>query len=192
MDSVLAAPAPTVNDTAALRRLYLVRFAFAAVWAALLFTSAHSLNALSATLLVIYPLFDMACAVVDLRSARANRGPARGLQANIALSTLAVAGLAVAATSGIPAVLRVWGAWAVTAGLVQLLVGVLRRGTAGQWPMIASGAISTFAGVSFAAQAGQDHSSLGALAGYALLGGIFFLVSALRLGRAAAPTGHTS
>ncbi|MFB9467201.1 hypothetical protein [Streptomyces cinereospinus] len=184
MDASASAPAPTASDPAALRRLYFLRFAFAAVWAVLLFASADSLDLLSATLLVIYPLFDVACAVVDVRSARANRGPVRGLCANIALSTLTAAGLAAAATSGIPAVLRVWGVWAVTAGLVQLIVGVLRRGMAGQWPMIASGAVSTLAGGSFTARAGQDNASLSALAGYAFLGGVFFLVSALRLGQA--------
>ncbi|CAG6397732.1 hypothetical protein SCOCK_60065 [Actinacidiphila cocklensis] len=77
-----------------------------------------------------------------------------------------------------------WGAWAITAGLVQLVVGVLRRGMGGQWPMIASGAISTLAGASFVAQAGKDDASLRTLAGYAFLGGVFFLLSALRLGRA--------
>ncbi|GAB1332804.1 hypothetical protein [Streptomyces sennicomposti] len=185
MDSVLtAAPAPAVSDTAALRRLYFVRFAFAAIWAALLFASAHTLGPLSTTLLVIYPLFDVACALVDLRTARAHRGPVRGLHANVALSALTTAGLVAAATSGIPAVLRVWGAWAVTAGLVQLIVGVLRRGMAGQWPMIASGGISTLAGTSFILQAGKDDPSLSSLAGYAFLGGVFFLVSALRLRRA--------
>ncbi|SCD41217.1 hypothetical protein GA0115246_101461, partial [Streptomyces sp. SolWspMP-sol7th] len=179
-------PLHTPTAPASLRKLYFTRFAFAAVWAALLFATADStLGPLSATLLVIYPLFDVACAVVDVRSARAGEGPVRGLYANIALSTLTAIGLAVAAASGIPAVLRVWGAWAVTAGLVQLVVGVLRRRIGGQWAMIASGAISTLAGASFFAMAGQDGAELGSLAGYAFLGGVFFLVSALRIKRPA-------
>ncbi|WUW21847.1 hypothetical protein OG521_14060 [Streptomyces sp. NBC_01463] len=179
MDTLAGTP-PTPAATA-LRKLYILRFAFAAVWAVLLFASADTLGPLSATLLVVYPLFDVACAVVDLRSARATGGPARGLYVNIALSTLTALGLAVAATSGIPAVLRVWGVWAVTAGLVQLIVGAARRRLGGQWAMIASGAISTAAGASFFAQAGKDDAALGSLAGYAFLGGVFFLVSALRL-----------
>ncbi|MEU6814982.1 hypothetical protein [Streptomyces sp. NPDC046860] len=188
MDSSVAArtstPPPASGPTARLRRLYYLRFAFAAAWAGLLLASAHTLNPLSATLLVVYPLFDVGCAVADARSARAERGPVRGLRVNIALSSLACAGLVAAAASGIPAVLRVWGAWAVTAGLVQLAVGVQRRGMPGQWPMIASGAISVLAGASFAAQAGRADATLGSLAGYAFLGGVFFLLSALRLGRA--------
>ncbi|WP_406146169.1 hypothetical protein [Streptomyces sp. NBC_01012] len=178
------APLPTAAPDA-LRKLYFLRFAFAAVWAALLFATADTLGPLSTALLVIYPLFDVACAVVDARSARANGGPVRGLYVNIALSTLTAIGLAVAATSGIPAVLRVWGAWAVTAGLVQLVVGSLRRRLGGQWAMIASGAISTLAGSSFVAQAGADDATLSNLAGYAFLGGVFFLVSALRIKRTA-------
>ncbi|MEV5909927.1 hypothetical protein [Streptomyces chartreusis] len=176
---------PGTGVTAALRKLYFLRFAFAAVWAGLLFATADSLTPLSGALLVIYPLFDVACAVVDVRSAKAGDGPVRHLYLNIALSALTGVGLAVAATSGIPAVLRVWGVWAVTAGVVQLLVGAARRRLGGQWAMIASGGISTLAGASFFAQAGKDDASLGSLAGYAFLGGIFFLVSALRLGRAA-------
>ncbi|MET7558088.1 hypothetical protein [Streptomyces albidoflavus] len=190
MDTLTESAAATASTpaaaspAAALRKLYFLRFAFAAAWAALLLTTAGTLTTLTAVLLVAYPLFDVGCAVADLRSARPEGRPVRGLYVNAALSTLTAAGLAVAATSGIPAVLRVWGAWAITAGLVQLAVGVARRGLGGQWAMIASGGISTLAGASFIAQAGGADASLSALAGYAFLGGVFFLVSALRLGRA--------
>ncbi|TQM06271.1 hypothetical protein [Pseudonocardia kunmingensis] len=179
------AAAPTAAGIAsALRRLYVVRFAFALVWAGLLFATASSIGLVSAALLVLYPLFDVAAAIVDARSSRASRS-APGLYVNIVISSLAAIGLVVAVTSGIPAVLRVWGIWAVVAGLVQLVVGVTRRKLGGQWAMIASGAISVLAGASFFTQASGDAPSLGSLAGYAVLGGIFFLVSALRLGRAA-------
>ncbi|WP_033239077.1 hypothetical protein [Streptomyces albidoflavus] len=180
------ASTPAAASPAALRKLYFLRFAFAAAWAALLLTTAGTLTTLTTlttVLLVAYPLFDVGCAVADLRSARPEGRPVRGLYVNAALSTLTAAGLAVAATSGIPAVLRVWGAWAITAGLVQLAVGVARRGLGGQWAMIASGGISTLAGASFVARAGGADASLSALAGYAFLGGVFFFVSALRLGR---------
>lgn len=170
-----------MNSVAAhLRRLYFVRFGFAIVWAALLAVSASKLGPLSVILLVLYPLFDVAAAVVDSRSSRTT-----ALYANMALSALAAIGLAIACASGIPAVLRVWGAWALTAGIVQLIVGIGRRRLGGQWPMILSGGISVLAGGSFVAQAGADNASLRNLAGYATLGGIFFLVSAIRLGRAA-------
>ncbi|KDN17279.1 membrane protein [Amycolatopsis rifamycinica] len=174
--------APAAGLAEPLRRLYFVRFAFALVWAGLLFATASSLGPVSIALLVLYPLFDVLAAVLDARSAKTGR-PIAALYANVAISLLAAGGLAVAASSGIPGVLRVWGTWAIVAGVVQLVVGVARRGLGGQWPMILSGAISVVAGTSFLLQATKDGASLTALAGYATLGGVFFLVSALRLGR---------
>jgi uncharacterized membrane protein HdeD (DUF308 family) len=80
-------------------------------------------------------------------------------------------------------VLRVWGAWAIVAGLVQLIVAVPRRSMGGQWPMILSGGISVLAGGSFIASAGAEQPALTSAIGYAVPGAIFFLLSALRLGR---------
>jgi len=168
----------TASSTAtSLRKLYFVRFGFAIVWGALVFAVGSTLGPVTVALLVLYPLFDLASAVVDVRSNRASIL----LYTNMALSLLAAAGLAIAATSGSPAVLRVWGAWALTAGLVQLLVGVRRRLLGGQWPMIISGGLSVLVGGAFIAMAGGDSASLSSLGGYATLGGIFFLISALRL-----------
>jgi uncharacterized membrane protein HdeD (DUF308 family) len=173
----VAAIASPANDTApALRRLYFVRFGFAVVWAVLLVLAGKDLGPLSITMLVLYPLFDVAAAIVDARSSRAT-----GLYVNIAISLLAAVGLGVAGASGVPAVLRVWGAWAIVAGLVQLFVAVRRRGMGGQWPMILSGSISVLAGSSFIVMASAANPAFTNLAGYAAIGGIFFLVSALRL-----------
>jgi uncharacterized membrane protein HdeD (DUF308 family) len=107
------------------------------------------------------------------------------LYVNVAVSLLAAAGLAVAGASGVPAVLRVWGAWAVVAGLVQLLVGVSRRTMGGQWPMIISGGISVLAGGSFVAAAAAADPALTNAVGYAIPGAVFFGIAAVRLGRAA-------
>jgi len=175
--------APVTATTApALRRLYFVRFGFALIWAVVLFSTASGIGPVSAALLVIYPLFDVGAAIVDARSSRASRS-APGLYVNIVVSAIAAVGLAFAVTAGTPAVLRVWGVWAVLAGLVQLVVALRRRALGGQWAMIASGTISTVAGISFVLQASVPHAALTNIAGYALLGGIFFLVSALRLVR---------
>jgi uncharacterized membrane protein HdeD (DUF308 family) len=159
-----------------LRRLYLIRFAFAIVWAGLLVATASTINPVSVTLLVLYPVFDVAAAVVDVRSSKG-----AVVYVNIAISLLAAIGLAIAVSAGNVGVLRVWGAWAILSGLVQLVVGLTRRTLGGQWPMIISGAISTVAGASFILQASGPGAGLSTLAGYATLGGIFFLVSALRL-----------
>lgn len=177
-----AASAEHVSPAPTLRRLYVVRFVFAAAWATLLLAAGSDLTTGAKVLLFVYPAFDVAAAVVDARSARTT-GPLRGLYANMAISAVAAVGVAVASTSGVADVLRVWGAWAVVSGLVQLLVGVARRPMGGQWPMILSGGISVLAGASFVASASHDDPSLTTLAGYALLGGVFFLVSAFRLPR---------
>ena len=179
-----AAVASSTGNASVLRNLYFVRFGFAIVWAALLFVVGSGVGPLSVTLIVLYPLFDVAAAIVDARSSGAS-GSTRLLYVNIAISSLTTIGLIFALTSGIPAVLRVWGVWAVVAGTVQLIVALTRRKLGGQWAMIASGAISVLAGTSFFLQAAADGQTLGRVAGYAVLGGIFFLVSALRLGRAA-------
>jgi uncharacterized membrane protein HdeD (DUF308 family) len=180
---VTTVDSPTAGRVASpLRRLYFVRFAFAIVWAALLFATKAQLGPLGITLVTIYPLFDAAAAVVDSRSSRAT-GSARGLYVNIAISLLATVGMVIASTSGVPAVLRVWGAWAIVAGLVQLIVAVGRRRMGGQWPMILSGGISVLAGGSFILGAAAPDPVLTNVAGSAVLVGIFFLVSAIRLGR---------
>src|SRR6201995_9927 len=165
-----------------LRRLYFVRFAFAIVWALVALTPAKPLGPLAATLFVLYPLFDVASAIVDARASRSTGVPIL-LYVNIAISVLAAIGLAFAAASGVPAVLRVWGAWAIVAGLIQLIVGVPRRKVGGQWPMIISGGISVLAGGVFIATASADHPALTSAIAYAIPGAIFFLISAIRLGR---------
>ena len=169
--------------------VYAARFAFAVLWAVVLVLTASSLDsiapvsALTVVLLVLYPLVDLAAAVIDLRSVRASRPTA--LHLTMVLSAAAAVGLAIAVSDDLAAVLRVWGAWAVTAGIVQLVVALGRREQGGQWAQILSGGISVLAGGSFIAQAGSDSASLGSIAGYATLGGIFFLISAVRLHRAA-------
>ncbi|MEU8238224.1 hypothetical protein AB0C07_08265 [Actinoplanes missouriensis] len=176
---MMTAISPTA---AALRRLYFVRFAFALVWAGVTFTLADDLNPLVGALFVLYPLFDVAAAVVDARASR-HAGTPVLLHLNIVVSSLAAVGLAVGAASGVPAVLRVWGAWAVVAGAVQLVVAVTRRRMGGQWPMIVSGGLSVLAGASFVASASAADPALTNAVGYAVPGAIFFLLSAVRLGR---------
>ncbi|GAA4879849.1 hypothetical protein [Actinomycetospora straminea] len=166
------------GGAATLRRLHAARAAFALVWAVLLLLTASSAGVAAAVLLVLYPVVDAAAAVVDARHGRAG-GPIGALVTNVAISLVAAVGLAVALSSGVPAVLRVWGAWAVVAGLVQLVLAVRRRRLGGRWAMVASGGLSVLAGVGFVLTA--PAASLVGVAGYALLGGVFFLVSALRL-----------
>ncbi|WP_205473069.1 hypothetical protein [Nocardioides sp. SYSU D00038] len=180
--SAVEAASPQIHAPS-LRRLYLVRFGFAVVWAALFAATSSPLGAFTFGLAVLYPAFDLAAAVVDARSSTSGR-PTPALYVNMVLSLAAAVAIAVAGKDDLQAILVIWGLWAVTAGLVQLAVGVLRRSLGGQWPMILSGGISVLAGGSFIAMAGSA-TSLTAIAGYATLGGIFFLASAIRLGRTA-------
>jgi len=176
MSAAAATSADTISAAGHLRRLYFARFVFAAAWAGTFAAIGSKIDAGSVTLLILYPAFDVAAAVFDARSTRN-----QALYANIAISAAAAVGLAIATASDVPAVLRAWGAWAIVAGLVQLFVALRRRrALGGQWAMILSGSISVLAGGGFLGQAGSA-TSMKMLAGYAALGGIFFLISAVRL-----------
>src|SRR5262245_18451679 len=107
-----------VSTMPVLRRLYVVRFVFADAWAGHLLVSGSDLTLGVELLLFLYPAFDAVAAVIDARSSRATRS-VTGPYANMAVSSRAVVGVAVASTSGIADVLRVWGAWTVVSGLVQ-------------------------------------------------------------------------
>jgi len=176
-----ASPAPAVS-TATLSRLYAARFAFAAAWGLVVLAAASEINPFVGGLLVLYPVYDLIALAADARSFESSTSrPA--LVFNIFASAAAALGIAAAATSGVPAVLRVWGAWAIIAGVAQLVVGLRRRGHGGQLPMLLSGAISVLAGAGFVTMASQDDPSLRGVGGYALLGGAFFLMSSIMLRR---------
>jgi uncharacterized membrane protein HdeD (DUF308 family) len=166
--------------SSALRRLYFTRFAFAVVWAVILIITAKDINPLFTVLVAIYPLVDAAAVLWQLRSegdAQASRVPE---WINVVASVLAAIGLGLASTVSLSATLAVWGAWATVSGIVQLIAAVLRRKTGGQVPLIVSGGISIFAGLSFLIMSATTMSAVG-IGGYAILGAIFFLIAAIRL-----------
>ena len=173
---------PPVTRAYGLRNLYAARFVFAALWAGVFALSASALTPVSVTLLVLYPVFDVAAAVADLRAPGEDRSRI-ALRVNVGLSASSAVALGIAASSGMADVLRVWGAWAVVAGLVQVVVATRRGRLEGQRVQALSGAISVVAGTAFVAMAAGPDVSLAGLAGYGALGGIFFLISAVRLHR---------
>ncbi|RAY14579.1 hypothetical protein DPM19_12460 [Actinomadura craniellae] len=176
--STSSSPAPF---SAALRRLYFVRFAFAAVWAALLFPASTTEGPLLTALLVSYPLFDAAAVFWQLRSKQRAPGAQVAERINVVVSVVVAIALGWASTVSIAAALAVWGAWAVGSGIPQLLAAVRQRRSGGQVPQMLSGGMSALAGAAFLAQGLRGADDIAGVGGYALLGGIFFLISAIRL-----------
>jgi uncharacterized membrane protein HdeD (DUF308 family) len=170
---------------ATLRPLYFARFAFAVVWAVLLLAlPGAGTPPLLTVLVVVYPLVDAAAAAIEWRGAGAGAGGTRSRAstlANIVVSVVAAIALGIASLSSVAAVLVIWGIWAIGSGLAQLLTGLGRRQLGGQWPLILSGGLSVLVGFAFAFQGIQGATSAAGVAGYAIVGGVFFLVSALRL-----------
>lgn len=80
-------------------------------------------------------------------------------------------------------VLAVFGAWAILAGLLQLGTAIRRwRSFGAQWAMVLSGAQSALAGGFFIFQASTPAvPSIATVTGYAGVGALYFLVSAIWL-----------
>jgi len=168
-----------------LRPLYFARFGFALLWALLLALVSPLSPVILTVLLVLYPLVDAAAVLVEFRASDAAPRSRASALANVVLSVIAAIALGWASFVSPGAILAVWGAWAVLAGAAQLLTGASRRRLGGQWPLIISGGVSVLAGSAFLAQGLQGAATVTSIAGYATLGGVLFLVSAIRLSRAA-------
>jgi len=179
----------TTSDTTstyarALRTLYVVRFGFAIVWAGILFTAAAAFlepHPLLTVLLVVYPLIDAGAVLWQLRADPDSRRSKVAEWVNVAVSAVVAIALGIASSISVPAALAVWGAWAISAGVPQLVTAIRNRRSGGQVPQMLSGGISVFAGTAFLIQGLQGSSMIAGAAGYATLGAIFFLISAIRL-----------
>lgn len=174
-------PATSTALGATLRRIYFARFAFATVWAALIVVLAASGGPVLTVLLVLYPLVDAVSVFLQIRAEGASRGPRPAELINVTLSVAAAIALGFASTVSAGAALIAWGVWATLSGLTQLIAATLRRKSGGQIPLMISGAISILAGVAFTAQGIQAAGTIAGIGGYAILGGIFFLIAAIRL-----------
>lgn len=165
-----------------LQLYYLGRAVFSAAWVASVLTLGQRYPALGAFLLVIYPLWDAAANYVDAaRNGGLGRNRTQALNVFVSLATT----LAVVVTlrMGLSAVLTVFGTWAILSGLLQLGTAIRRwRSSGAQWAMILSGAQSALAGSFFIVQAQSPVSAvIPTVAGYAAVGAVYFLVSALWL-----------
>ncbi|TDG07101.1 DUF308 domain-containing protein [Paraburkholderia guartelaensis] len=165
-----------------LKQYYFVRTAFSAVWVALAFSLGRHSPASIAALLIVYPAWDALANYIDMsRSGGAVEN--RTQVVNVGISVLTTVGVIVALKLGAHGVLGVFGVWAILAGLLQLGTAVRRWKRFGaQWAMILSGGQSALAGVFFIVQGGAPMASaIEKVAGYAAVGAIYFLVSALWL-----------
>lgn len=168
-----------------LRRLYLARFGFAVGWALLLALVSPLSSVVLTALLVLYPLVDAASVLIELRASGAGASTRASAKANIVLSVAASLALGIASTVSPAAVLATWGVWAVLSGGAQLVTALRRRRLGGQWPVMISGGLSFVVGFAFLAQGIGGATTVTSIAGYATLGGIFFVISAIRLARSA-------
>ena len=98
----------------------------------------------------------------------------------VAFFAVAIA-LGIASWMSVPGALAVWGLWAIVAGIPQLITAIRNRRAGGQVAQMLSGGISVFAGGGFLFQGLQGNGTMAGAAGYATLGAIFFLASAIRL-----------
>src|ERR1700755_412708 len=111
----------SINSTRSLRNLYFVRTVFQVIWATGVLATAVQQPQLAAVLFVLYPLWDVACTVYDLKTS-AQSGNARTSQIITAFLGAAAAigiGLTVAHQPAVS--VAIFGAWALGAGLLQLV-----------------------------------------------------------------------
>ncbi|MFB0488800.1 hypothetical protein ABIE45_001386 [Methylobacterium sp. OAE515] len=160
---------------------YFVRAGVAAAWVAAAYTIGRSTPLFAAALLVAYPAWDAAANLADARhSGGLARNPSQVINAVVSIVTALAAALALRQSPY--AVLDVFGAWAILAGLLQLATGVRRWSTGAQWAMILSGAQSALAGTHFVVKAnGPTVPGITDIAPYAAFGAFYFLVSAIWL-----------
>lgn len=167
-----------------LRDLYFIRFAFAIVWVGVMFASAAAAaepTALLTVLLVIYPAFDAGAVLWQLRADPNADRSTTSQWISVVVSVLVAIALGISSSIALPAALAVWGIWAIVAGIPQLVTAIRNRKAGGQVAQMLSGGISVFAGAGFLVQGIQGKTMMTGPAGYAMLGAIFFLISAIRL-----------
>lgn len=165
-----------------LKQYYFIRAAFSVAWVVAAFAVGPSSAAIAGALLVLYPAWDAAANFVDgLRSGGLAQNRTQALNVLVSLAT-AVAVL-IALQMSMNRVLGVFGAWAILSGLLQLGTATRRWSSFGaQWAMVLSGGQSALAGGFFIFQATTPMSpTIANVAGYAAVGAIYFLVSAIWL-----------
>ncbi len=104
-----------------------VRTAFQVFWAGSVLATALTQPAFAAALLIVYPLWDVACTVYDLRTSALDGSTRTSQTTNAVLGTAAAFGIALTTFSQPAYAIGIFGAWALGAGLLQLVAGLFRR-----------------------------------------------------------------
>ena len=155
------------------------------VWAASVITTVVKQPLIAAALFLLYPLWDVACTVFDLNTS-SKAGPARTFQLiNALLGVGAAVGIGLTVFHQPIYAVAVFGVWAFGAGLLQLILGLIRRKQigGGQWAMILSGGQSMIAGVAFFVGGLYDKRHIKDVEGYAIFGALYFLIGGILLAR---------
>jgi hypothetical protein len=165
-----------------LKQYYFARAAFSIVWVTLVLTIGMRDAAIAAALLIIYPAWDALANYLDAAQS-GGLGDNRTQAINVAVSLATTAAVILALQNNMNDVLGVFGAWAIFAGLLQLGTAIGRWKSYGaQWAMVLSGAQSALAGGFFIHEATASATpSASRIAGYAGVGALYFLISAVWL-----------
>lgn len=165
-----------------LQSYYFLRAGVSIAWIILAVAVGKGNPAIGAALLVAYPAWDAFANYLDARRS-GGLGANRPQQFNFIVSVIVAIAIGWALTIGMSTAIKVFGGWAIFAGLLQLATGVKRWKTSGgQWAMVLSGAQSALAGAFFFKQAGSGIAlDVTTVAPYAGFGAFYFLVSAIWL-----------
>ncbi|MCK1658950.1 DUF308 domain-containing protein [Bradyrhizobium sp. 151] len=165
-----------------LKQYYFVRAAFSVAWVAAAFAAGASSPVIAGALLVLYPAWDAAANFADaVRSGGLAQSRPQAL--NVVVSLATTVAVLVTLQMSMNRVLGIFGAWAILSGLLQLGTAIQRwRSFGAQWAMVLSGGQSALAGGFFIFQATMPAiPSIANVAGYAAVGALYFLVSAVWL-----------
>jgi len=173
------------DSTRSLRNLYFVRTVFQVAWAASVIATAIKQPVTAAVLFLLYPLWDVVCTIYDLNTLSQSGSSRTSQIINAILRVAAAIGIGLTVFQTPIYAVAIFGLWAFGAGVLQLVVGLIRRKElgGGQWSMTLSGAQSALAGIAFIVLGLHDKKHIGDVGGYAIFGALYFLIGGILLTR---------
>ena len=108
----------TMQQTSSLRKLYFVRTLFQVLWAGSVIVTALPHPEIAAALLIVYPLWDVACTVYDLKTSALDGRARRSQMINAVLGSATAIGIGLTAFQQPAYAIGIFGAWALGAGVL--------------------------------------------------------------------------